>query len=97
MPAAILSIIGPMIPYILGILAVIGIYLGVKQKGVQQERQRQQVIQQKAQAQVQKKIEVAQSKDIEIDNKATEAKDEVVKNVEKPSTGDLPPGSQFKF
>ena len=97
MPAVALSILTTVLPYLLGILAVVGIYLGVKQKGVQQERARQVKQQEKLTAQVQKKIEVAQSKDTEIDNKATEAKDEVVKNVEKPNTGDLPPGSQFKF
>jgi hypothetical protein len=87
--------LAPLIPYVLGILAVIGIYLGVKQKGVQQERQRQVKVQQKADAAVKQKIDVAQAKDVDIDTKAQEAKDEVVKDT--PVVDVLKPGDPFKF
>lgn len=97
MLAAILSIIGPLIPYIIGAVAVIALYFGIKEKGVQEQKAREVNAQAKAVEQVKKQVAVAVAKDDAIDTKAQEAKDEVVKDVEKPSDGPLPPGSSFKF
>lgn len=95
MPAAILSIVGPMIPYILGILAVVGLYLGIKQKGVQQERVKQQEAQAKAVQQVQQKVQVAVAKDVDIDK---QVQDDI--KVREKATSEIPVASapdKFKF
>lgn len=94
MPAAILSIIGPLIPYILGIFGIVVAYFTVKQKGVTQERQRQEVAQQKAQAAVTQKVEAAKSKDAAIDAKV-EAKVEDLTKAEEPVAPPAP--GKFRF
>ena len=99
MPAAILSLLGPLVGPILAVLAIlisaVAAYFGIKQKGVQQERQRQEAAQQKAVEQVQQQIAKAESKDEAIDAKAVEAKNEIEKA--NPAPGDLKPGSDVVF
>ena len=97
MPAAILSLIGPLLPWILGLGAVIVGYFGIRQRGVMVERQRQEAAQQKAQAKVQAQVVQAQSKDAAIDQKVEAQVAEIKK--ENPPTVDAPPvdGDVFKF
>lgn len=94
MPAAILSILGPLVPYILGIFGIVVAYFTVKQRGVTQERQRQEAVQQKAQAEVVQRVQVAQSKDAAIDAKV-EAKVEEITKAEEPAAPSAP--GKFRF
>jgi len=95
--SALLSILAPLIPYILGILGFVALYFGIKRKGVTEERQRQEAAQQKAQAEVQAKVVEAKGKDAAIDAKV-EAQVEAIKKQNPPAV-DVPPvdGDVFKF
>lgn len=97
MPAAFLTLLGPLIPWILGLGAVVVGYFGIRQRGIMVERQRQEAAQQKAQAQAQVKVQQAQSKDAAIDQKV-EAQVAQIKK-ENPVPVDAPPadGDVFKF
>ena len=99
MPAAILSALGPLIGPILAVLAILiaatAAYFGIKQKGVQQERVKQQAAQAKAVQQVQQKVQVAASKDVEIDQKV---QNEISKADEKVMVVDVPSNpDKFRF
>jgi len=94
MPAAILGILGPLIPYIMGAIGIVVAYFTVKQRGVVQERQRQEVVQQKAQAAVVKKVEAAKAQDAVIDAKV-EAKIEDLTKAEEPVAPSAP--GKFRF
>ena len=98
MPAFAIDLLVKVLPYILGALALIGAYFGIKQKGVQQERAKQQAAQAKAVAQVQQQVQVAVSKDQQIDKKVQNevAKIEEAKPAPAP-IGSLKPGDEFKF
>lgn len=95
MVAAISGIIGPILPYILGAIAVLATYFGVKHKGAQEERARQVEKQVEAVRQVQQQVQKAQAKDPEIDKKVEEQKNEIVQST--PEPGPLTPGSDFRF
>jgi len=97
MPAAILSLLAPLLPWILGLGAVIVGYFGIRQRGVMVERQRQEAAQQKAQAKVQAQVVQAQTKDAAIDQKVEAQVAEIKK--ENPPTVAVPPvdGDVFKF
>lgn len=94
MPAAILGIIGPLLPYILGFVGVVIAYFGIKQKGVVQERQRQEAVQQKAQTEVMKKVEAAKAQDVVIDAKV-EAKIADIEKAAEPVAPSAP--GKFRF
>ena len=99
MPAAILSLLGPLVGPILAVLAIliaaVAAYFGIKQKGVQQERQKQQAAQAKAVQQVQQKLQVAASKDVEIDQKV---QDEISKADAAAVVVDIPSSpDKFRF
>ena len=89
MPALLLSILGPLLPYLAGLLAVIAGYFAIKHRGVTQEKAREAA----AVAKVQAKVEVAKSKDAAIDAKVEE-KIEAIKEAHKP---DVASGDVFKF
>ena len=94
MPAAILGILGPLLPYIMGAIGIVVAYFTVKQRGVAQERQRQEVVQQKAQAAVVKKVEAAKAQDAVIDAKV-EAKIEDITKAAEQDTSSAP--GKFRF
>lgn len=76
---ALLSLLGPLLPYIAGFLAIIVGYFTIRQRGVVAERQKQE----KAQAKVQEAVVVAQSKDVTVDQKV-EKKIEAIKEAHTP-------------
>lgn len=86
---ALLSLLSPLLPYILGAIAVVVGYFTIRQKGVKAERQRQEAAQAKVQVEVQKAV----SKDAVIDQKV-EQKIEAIKESHNPEP---PAGDVFKF
>lgn len=86
---ALVSLLGSILPYVIGAIGIVAAYFGIKHKGVTEERARQQVAQAKVQQQVQKQVEVAKSQDAVIDQKV-EAQVEAIKkaNAPKADTGD---------
>lgn len=99
MVAALLSLLGPLLgPLLAGlavIIAILGVYFGVKHKGVVQERERQEAKRTEEIVKVQEKVQVAISKDsqinIKIQNEITKINEEVVP-VPAPSSPD-----KFRF
>ena len=81
MPAALLSILGPLVPYILGAIGLVLVYFGIKQKGVQQEHARQVKQQEKVTAQVKAQVVKAENKDAVINQRVEQ---EVQKIEDKP-------------
>lgn len=80
-----------LLPYVLALLAAVGVYFGIKHKGVKEERARQaeQV------KQVEQKLVVVAKDDASVDAKVREKLDEVTKPAEPvapPVVGDI-----FKF
>ena len=83
------------LPYILGVLAVVGAYLGIKRKGVTEERNRQAQASQVAQAKVEAAVKIAASADEGIDQRV-EAKVNAAK-VKLDETQQTPTGDTFRF
>jgi hypothetical protein len=91
---ALLGILGPLLPYLLLGLGVLGAYFGIKSKGKSEAKAEFQKQQQVAQQKVQAQVQVAVGKDQEIDKKV-EAKLDEIKNAEViPSPSDP---TKFKF
>jgi Flp pilus assembly protein TadB len=75
MGAALLSLLGPLVgPSLTGLvalIAILAIYFGIKNKGVKEERERQETVKAKEVAQTQEKVQEAISQDSLIDKKVT--------------------------
>ena len=90
MPAILLPILAKILPFIIGAIALVGAYFGIKRKGTVEERERQAERVREAQ----KEVDKAVSQDSAIDAKALEKIDALPKaNI--PS--DLKPGDPFSF
>jgi len=99
MGAALISLIGPLMgPLLAGLaalIAILAVYFGIKNRGVKQERERQEVAKAKEVAKTQEKVQEAISQDSLIDQKvANEIKriEQEVREVPTPSQPD-----RFRF
>jgi hypothetical protein len=92
--AFILSLLSSVLPYLLGIAALVASYFFVKNKGVQQERQKQEEAKQQAIAKVTEKVTEAVIKDTSVDKSIGEKIEEIKQahKVEPPSQPD-----KFRF
>ena len=63
------SLLGTVLPYIVGLIGIIAVYLGIKHKGVTEERTRQEEKHFQEVAKVQNQVQKAASQDIQIDKK----------------------------
>ena len=89
-----LSALSSVLPYILSSLAVVAGYFWIKNKGVQQEREKNQMAQAEAQRRVAERITQAVTQDAAIDQKVVKQIEEVVKS-NTPTQPDRP--DRFRF
>ena len=95
---AILTLIGPLVPYLaIGVAAIAG-YFMIRHKGAVAEREKIEKAAVKAVAQRTKEVQKAVTKDIAVDKSVGE-KIDAAKNQEPPAprAEDLKPGDRFKF
>lgn len=92
-PAAILALLKPLLPYILVGIAAAVAYLGIRRQGVVAERERNEKAQEAARVEVEMKVKVAESKDAAIDQRVKEEIDALPKV---DHSGDFT-GDRFKF
>jgi len=91
----ILSLLAPLLPYLLAFIGVVAGYFAIKHKGVAQERERQEAKQAEAVKQVTKKIVAAESQDAVVDAKV-EKQIEKIKDDSKPAA-DFDNPLKFRF
>lgn len=97
MPAVILNMLLPLLPYLAGGLALIFIYFKIKGKGVEQERGKWEAKQiEVKEKQLEKQVE-AVSKDQEIDRKVNEDVKKIKELEVSIDPSNLNPGDKFKF
>ena len=97
MIAPLLTLIGPLVPWILGGLAAIVAYFGIKAKGAAEAKAKFQEQQSQATAKVQAQVAQAVSQDAQVDAKVEKQIVEIEKT-EKPPVADRPkPGDIFEF
>ena len=95
---ALLSLLGTLLPYLIGAIGIFAAYFGIKHKGVTEERERQQVAQQKQKEIVQQKIAAVEKQDAVVDQ-STAVKIQKVEDAkpEAKSPDGYHPGDTFKF
>lgn len=97
------ALLSPLVAKLLGAIAVLGAlaaaYFGIKQKGVKEERDRQEIKTAKARAEIQARVDEARSQDAVIDQKTDAKVVEIRKKTEpaKDPPGGYKPGDIFKF
>lgn len=91
---AILSLVAPLLPYLMAILGAVAGYFYIKRKGVSEERARQETAKSEAVEKFRKKVEVAVSKDQTVEAKV-EAKIEEIKDASAPVAPSNP--NKFRF
>lgn len=98
MPAFLIPILGKIIPYFLGAIAIIGAYFGFKHKVAKEEREKLKAEQAKVIEEVHRKVEAAVEKDRKIDED-TRGKVNADRPAQVPTSteDDLKPGDIFKF
>lgn len=90
----ILTLVSAFFPYILGAIGVISAYFFVKNKGVKQEREKQDLAKAEAVARVTVRLAEAVGQDAAIDTKTTQQIEEVKKHTT-PTQPDRP--DRFRF
>ena len=96
---AILGLVGPLLPYILGVLALIGAYFGIKSKGARDERARQEAAAARSRQEAQDRVDAARDQDAVIDESVRRELERIVPSAP-PERGDrqpLKPGDRFEF
>lgn len=92
----ILGLLGPILPYIVGAVAVVGGYFFIKSKGASEERQKNEIAVAKEREKLQGKVDSARSKDEEVDVKVNEKVSSLKKKPKEEKT-DWKAGDQFRF
>jgi len=98
----ILGILGPLAGKLLGFVVLaagaLALYLGIKRKGVIQEREKWEKETAEAKEEVRGRIDVAREKDKDIDAETTKKLEVIKSEAEKdPPPADYKPGDKFKF
>lgn len=96
MPAILLSLLAKFLPYIIGIVAVVGVYFGIKRKGANEMKEKMVKAQEKAVAKQQEKVQEAVSQDGSVDQKVMKQVDAIRKTETNPPDT-YKPGDIFKF
>ena len=103
MPALLLPllpVLSSLLPYVVGLLAIVGLYFGVKRKGVLQERARQEEAVLEAKRETEQRLDQAETDDLRIAERAKKQIEEIRKvereNAPKPEDT-YRPGDIFRF
>lgn len=95
-----LPVLSSLLPYVVGLLAVVGLYFGVKRKGVLQERARQEEAVLEAKRVTEDRLAHTQADDVQIEAKVRKQ----IEDIKKIEKADAPkpedtyrPGDIFRF
>lgn len=101
MPAfllAILPLLSNLLPYVIGAAAIMGLYFGVKRKGVLQERARAEEAVLEVKRETEKRVDQAKAQDLPIDERVRKQVEEIKKLEKQPEPADsYRPGDIFRF